>query len=200
VAVEVADDPARSKVAMRALAQTATRETHFTRLGEAAATDVDLAWRTLVRRAEVGAAEQAEVEALQARDPDPDSWVRALAVAAARPDLAGKDAAWKALVEERRVPMGSVGMVGRTLWRRSQDGILAAYRDRYLEVLPILHRHGMIPAMSIAGALFPRSTRDETFVERAIAAAQRPEVSPVVRRSVIESCDRLRRRQRARRL
>jgi hypothetical protein len=48
--------------------------------------------------------------------------------------------------------------------------------------------------------MFPRSTGDEDFIERAIAAASRPDVSPIVRRTVIESRDRLRRRLRARHL
>jgi aminopeptidase N len=124
--------------------------------------------------------------------------VRALAVSAARPAAAGKDAAWNAVIEDHRVPIGSVGMVGRAFWRRSQDAMLALYTKRYLEALPTLHNHGMIPAMSIAGAMFPRSIGDEGFIERATAAANQRDVSPAVRRSVIESCDRLQRRLRAR--
>ncbi len=200
LAIEVAKTPARRQVALRALAQTAITDEHFSRLAEAVVDDVDLAWRTLLRRADVRHVDQAEVEALEARDPDPDSWVRALAVGAARPATAGKDAAWKAVIEDHRVPIGSVGMVGRAFWRRSQDAMLAPYAERYLEFLPTLHNYGMIPAMSIGGAMFPRSIGDEAFIERATAAANQRDVSPAVRRTVIESCDRLRRRLRARRL
>jgi aminopeptidase N len=86
LAVELAATPARRRVGLRALAQAAVTDAHFATLAEAAKDDVDLAWRTLVRRAVVREVTQAEVDALQARDPDPDSWVRALAVTAARPD------------------------------------------------------------------------------------------------------------------
>jgi aminopeptidase N len=182
------------------LAQTAVTDAHFATLAEAAKDDVDLAWRTLVRRAVVREVTQAEVDALQARDPDPDSWVRALAVTAARPDAAGKDAAWRAAVHERRLPMGTMRMVGRAFWQRSQWQLLAPYAGRYLELLPVLHTHGMGVAGAVGGAMFPRTAGDEGFIERATAAAEQPGVSPIVRRIVIESCDRLRRRLQARRL
>lgn len=198
LALAIAKSPARRRVALRALAQTAVTDRHFARLATAADDDIDLAWRTLVRRATVREVSQAEVEALQARDADPDAWVRALAVNAALPDAAGKKAAWKAAVEEHRVPGGSVRMVGRAFWQRSHGELLARYIDRYLGLLPTLHAYGMGPAMSLAGGMFPRSAGDEGFIERAIATAKRPDVSPMVQRSVIESCDRLQRRLRAR--
>ena len=200
LAVGLAEQPVQRQVALRALAQMATTNAHFAALAAAAKDDVDLGWRTLVRLAEVRDVSASEIEVLAARDPDPDSWVKALAVNAARPGTAGKDAAWKAIVEEHRVPMGSVGIVGRAIWRRSQDRMLAPYTERYLELLPALDDFGMIPALSIGSSLFPRSVQDETFIERATEAANKPNVSPVVRRVVIESCDRLRRRLRARRL
>ena len=200
LALELSQNPARRRVALRALAQTAVTDAHFARLAEAARDDFDLAWRTLVRRADARDVEQAEVAGLNERDPDPDSWVRALAVNAARPDPAGKDAAWKAVVEDHRVPMGSISMLGRAFWKRSQGQLLAPYAERYLKLLPTLHTYGMIPALAVGGAMFPRSYSDEAFVERAVSAANAPDVSPIVRRSVIEACDKLRRRLRARRL
>jgi len=200
LALAIAESPARRQVALRALAQSAFTDQHFAELAAAAGESIDLAWRTLVRRATVREVSQAEVEALQARDPDPDAWVRALAVNAARPEAAGKDAAWAATVEEHRVPGGSARMVGRAFWQRAQGELLAPYIDRYLGLLPTLHAYGMGPAMSLAGGMFPRSAGDERFVERATATAKRPDVSPMVQRSVIESCDRLRRRLQARRL
>ncbi|HET8944240.1 MAG TPA: ERAP1-like C-terminal domain-containing protein, partial [Dehalococcoidia bacterium] len=200
LAADLAAIPARRRVALRALAHTALSDGHFAVLAEAARDDVDLAWRTLVRRAVVREVTEAEVDALQARDPDPDSWVRALAVIAARPEATGKDAAWKAAVQERRLPMGTMRMVGRAFWQRSQWQLLAPYAERYLELLPVLHTHGMGVAGAVGGAMFPRTAGDEDFIERATTAAKRPEVSPIVRRIVIESCDRLRRRLRARRI
>jgi aminopeptidase N len=161
---------------------------------------VDLSWLTLVRRAQLSEVNQSEIDALLARDPDPDSWVRVLAVAAARPDAAGKEAAWRAAFQERRLPLGTMRMLGRAFWQRSHWQLLAPYAERYLELLPALHSRGMGFAGAVGGAMFPRTAGDEGFIQRATTAADRPEVSPIVRRIVIESCDRLRRRLRARRL
>ena len=47
-------------------------------LRELAGDDADLRWRGLVRLAELGRLDRAELEALHRRDPDPDAWVRAL--------------------------------------------------------------------------------------------------------------------------
>ena len=55
--------------------------------------DVDLEWRRLVRLAALGQVDLVEAERLEARDPDPDAWVRALTVRTAQPDPAAKSAA-----------------------------------------------------------------------------------------------------------
>ncbi|MEO8458004.1 MAG: aminopeptidase N [Chloroflexota bacterium] len=200
LAVELARDPARRKVALRALAQTAVTDAHFAVLASAVGDDVDLAWRTFVRRADVREIEHSEIEALQARDPDPDSWVRVLAVNAARPETSGKDTAWKAIIDEHRVPFGAVRGVARAFWRRSQPELALPYAEKYLQLLPQLDDFGMIPALTVSGGLFPASIAAESFIARATAAANDAKVSAIVRRTVIEACDKLARRLRARRL
>src|SRR5262249_19307073 len=110
-----------------------------------------------------------------------------------RPDPASKAAAWAAIVEERRVPMGELRKVGNAFWRRSQGGILAPYADRYLELLPTLHLHGMVPAMAMSGVLYPGAGVGADFVDRALEAARADDVAPVVGRTVVELTDRLRR-------
>jgi aminopeptidase N len=191
VCLALADDPARRQAAVRALAQTAATPDQVARLRELVGDDVDLRWRAYVRLAEIGSVDQAEVERLVDEDPDPDSWVRALCVNAATPDPDQKDATWKAIVEEHRVPMGSLGQVRRAFWRRSQGEILAPYADRYLAALPTLHLKGMIPALSMSSALYPRAGVGAEFAERAVAAANAEGVSPVVSKTVIELTDRL---------
>jgi aminopeptidase N len=89
--------------------------------------------------------------------------------------------------------MGSLGQVRRAFWRRSQGDILAPYAERYLEALPTLHLTGMIPALSMSNALYPRAGVDAAFAERAVAAAGGEGVSPVVSKTVVEQTDRLNR-------
>jgi aminopeptidase N len=192
-ALRLAANPDRQRVALRALAQTAVTDDHFAELRRLAGDDVDLGWRRLVRQAELDAVDPAEVEALVSADPDPDAWVRALAVEAARPDPAAKESAWTAIFSDHKVPMGSLLMVSRAFWRRSQDDLLAGYADRYLQTLPTLHHLGMIPALSVSAALYPRAGVDAAFAERAVAAARADGVSPAVSKTVVELTDRLHR-------
>jgi aminopeptidase N len=95
--------------------------------------------------------------------------------------------------------MGAIGKIAGAFWRRSQGSLMAPYAERYLELLPTLHLRGMIPALAVSGALYPRAGVDAAFAERAVAAARADDVSPAVRRTVIELTDRLNRMLRARR-
>src|SRR5262249_55082252 len=109
VCLGLSTNPTRRQVAVRALAETAVTDDQVAALRTLADGDVDLRWRALTRLAEIASVAPAEVERLVHEDPDPDAWVRALAVDSARPDPAKKAATWKAIVEDHSVPMGSVG-------------------------------------------------------------------------------------------
>ena len=199
VCLGLSNNPVRRQVAVRALAQTAVTDDQVAALRTLVGEDVDLRWRMLTRLAEIDSVDQAEVERLVRSDPNPDSWVRALAVDTACPDPAKKETTWRAIVEDRKVPMGSLGPVRRAFWIRSQGEILAPYAERYLEILPTLHLAGMIPALSLSFSLYPRAGVGVSFAQAAIAAAQAEGVSPVVTRTVIEQTDRLNRMLKARR-
>jgi aminopeptidase N len=199
VCIALSANPVRRHVAVRALAQTVVRADQVAALRDLVAEHVDLRWRMLVRLAEIDTVDPAEVERLADADPDPDSWLRALAVNSARPDPESKRAAWAAMVEDHTVPMGALSSIGAAFWRRSQGEILAPYADRYLELLPTLHLRGMIPAITLSNMLYPHAGVDAAFAERAVAAARADGVSPAVRRTVIELTDRLNRMLRTRR-
>ncbi len=191
--LELSANPARRQVAVRALARTATTDEQLAALRGLAGDDVDLGWRTLGRLAELDAADPAEVDRLVHRDPDPDSWLRALAVDSARPDPAKKEATWKAITQDHKVPRGALASIGAAFWRRSQGEILAPYAERYLQALPSLHLGGMISALGLTTALYPKAGVGAEFADRAVAAAQRDGISPPVAKGVIESTDRLNR-------
>ena len=193
VCVELSTNPARRQVAMRALAQTAVTKEQIAALRRLTGDDVDLRWRTLTRLAEIDVVDPAEVDQLVHDDPDPDSWVRALAVDSARPDPAKKEATWKAIVEDHRVPRGALANIGRAFWRRSHAEILAPYADRYLQALPTLHLGGMIPALGLSSSLYPKAGVGAAFAEKATAAAKSEGISPPVAKTVIEMTDRLNR-------
>ncbi|MFJ9626369.1 aminopeptidase N [Streptomyces sp. NPDC101175] len=194
--VRLAEDPGRRQVALRGLARTATTRDDLDRLRERAGADVDLHWRALVRDAELGGDVVAETERLLARDPDPDAWIRALTVRAALPDADTKAEVWQRLVEDRAVPVNSVGAVATAFWRPGQDELLAPYAERYLEAIPKLHQGGMLQAMSYTHRLFPLHAIGPEYIERARQASQ--EAVPVVRTTLLERSDEVGRMLRAR--
>jgi aminopeptidase N len=189
-------DAARRQVALRALGRTAGDLDEVAWLQAEAGDDVDLHWRALGRKAELGGDTAAEARLLLERDPDPDAWLRTLAVRAATPDAAEKEAVWQALTVDRTVPIGSVDPVAGAFWRPGQDDLLAPYARRYLDLVPDLHRGGMIQAMAFTRRLFPLYAVDEAFLERAKAAAEH--TAPVVRKSLLEKADVVRRMLRSR--
>ena len=170
--------------ALRTLARTAAGEEDLAALREQAGDDLDLQWYVLQRRAELGEVDTDAVQALQERDPDPDSWIRALCVRASSSSVEAKEEAWTALVE-RTVPIQSARTVAAAFWRPGQDEVLAPYAERYIEALPTLHEGGMIPGLALTASLFPVYAIDEAWVARAreVAAAQ---AAPVVIGSLTE--------------
>ncbi len=154
--------------------------------------DIDLQWRLLRRLAELGGdVDEDQVRRLVDRDPDPESWVRALAVRAATPTAEDKEAVWQSLTVERSVPISSVGEVATAFWAPGHVELLRPYAERYLELLPHLHAGGMIPAMVYSGRLFPPYGIDAEFIARAQEVATT--AAPVVRRRLGERAEEVRR-------
>jgi aminopeptidase N len=186
----------RRQVALRAFARAAGDLDEIAWLREAAGDDVDLRWRALVREAALGGDTAGEADALLKRDTDPDAPLRALAVRAAIPDAQEKAAVWQALAVDRTVPVGSAGQVAAAFFSPGQDALLAPYGQRYLDLVPGLDRGGMLLAMVFTGRLFPRFGTDEAFLDRAEETAGK--VAPVVRKTLREKADLLRRMLRSR--
>ncbi|MFR0357188.1 aminopeptidase N [Streptomyces sediminimaris] len=192
----LAADPGRRQVALRGLARTATTADDLAWLRGQAGDDVDLRWRALVREAELGGDVAAETARLLERDPDPDAWVRALTVRAARPDAEAKAEVWQRVAVERAVPVHAVGQVAAAFWRPAQEAVLAPYAQRYLGAIPGLDRGGMIPAMVFTNRLFPPHAVDDSYIDAARRAAG--EAAPVVRKTLLERSDVVRRMLRSR--
>lgn len=187
---------AHRKAALRGFASTAADLEQVGWLEAEAGEDVDLQWRALVRKAQLGSPTATEAQALLERDPDPEAWVRRLQVRAATPDPAEKQAVWQTLATERAVPLASVYSVAAPFWTAGQDDLLRPYAEIYLELVPTIHRGGGVPAKTFTRHLFPQFGIDLTFVERAEALAA--QAVPVVRANLLERADRVRRMLRSR--
>ncbi|MDX6361941.1 MAG: hypothetical protein QOC85_944 [Streptomyces sp.] len=184
----LAQDPGRRQVALRGLARTATDPDDLARLQQYAGDDVDLHWRVLTRRAELGdTTADARAAALLDRDPDPDAWIRALTVRAALPDPAAKAEVWQRLAVDRAVPIAAVSQVATAFWRPGQDAVLAPYPQRFLDLVPHLFLGGMMPAMVFTSRLFPPYAVDAAFLTAARTAAE--PTPPVVRTLLLDRAD-----------
>jgi aminopeptidase N len=198
VSDRIADDPDHTVAALRTLAASATSPEHFARLDRAATTDADLAWRVATRRAALGDYDEDVVEALLARDPDPDAGVRALAVRTARPVAEATDAAWAELFEKKNIPGGAMlGAMIRAFWQPQQDDVLLPFADRFLDEIPDLAGGGMLTVFGLMFGMFPQ-VADAAFVERAQGMAAEPECDPTVRAALLIGTDTLSRMERAR--
>ncbi len=193
----IAEDPARRVAAVRGLAQCATTDAQLAALADHA-TEPDLAWRRLVRLAELGRLHETEVETLLADDPDPDAWVNAVRAHAAVPSAEQKERVWASAVVDRKLPVGTMGRVARAFWRPGQEELLAPYAERFLGSLPQLGDAGMLWAMVLAGGFYPQVGGGEGYVDRLEEAAAGDGVSPLVRARVRERGDERRRREAAR--
>ena len=175
--------------ALRTLAATATMPEHFATL-EAAEDDVDLAWRVLARRAELGEDVDPAVADLETRDPDPEARFSALAVLASLDDASTKAEVWRALMVDRRVPAGSLRRtVINRFWRPLQTDVLASYPDHYLEVLDSFGSAGMLGSLGLVRGMFPYALLDEGFLARATTAGTAADVSPTVRTALLLGAD-----------
>lgn len=199
VALRIAERPGLRAAALRAVADAATTEEHLVILDVAAADDVDLAWRVLARRAELGEDVEDRIARLLDRDPDPEARFRALAVRASAPTEAGKAAAWTALFEERSVPAGTtVREVAGRFWRPDQEELLLPWAHRWFDEVDGLPPGGLLATMSLVRATYP-PTGDDALLERARAAASADDVPAPVRSMLVMGADRLGRMLRARR-
>ena len=197
VALALAQDPDLRTQALQVVAGAASTDAHWAAL-DTASDDPDVAWRVLVRRAELGDHDAAAVAALVDRDPDPEAATRALTVRAAVPDAAAKEEVWQAVFTERAVHAGlAMGRLARCFWRPGQDALLLPYGERYLQQVTDLGSGGMLELGSIVAAMYPRVATDD-FLARATALADDPATPPYVRAPLLKETDTLRRKLRAR--
>jgi aminopeptidase N len=198
VAAARADEPDHRTAALHTLAWAAAQPEHFELLDDAAADDVDLAWRVMVRRASLGRYDEAAVAELLARDPDPDAELRAWGVTAARPVEEAKAEAWERLWRDRAVPAGQpLVAFAKCFWRPVQHDLLVPWAHRYLEEVTDLTGGGLLALGGMVRHMKP-TTCDDAWLERAQEVADAQGLEPVVRTELLIGVDTLSRVLRAR--
>lgn len=181
VAAARADEPEHRTAALQTLAWAASTPEHFALLDAAAADDVDLAWRVLVRQAALGRYDEDAVAELLARDPDPDARVRAWGVSAARPVEEAKAEAWERVWRERSVPAGLPLIdFAQCFWRPVQHELMVPWAHRYLEEAATVSGGGLLQLGGMLRAMKP-TTCDPAWLDAAQDLSERKDLGPTAR-------------------
>ncbi|MER7300154.1 aminopeptidase N [Nocardioides sp. NPDC127514] len=187
-AAVLAEDPANRDTALRVLASHASTPEQLALAERGAAEDVQVAWRLLGRRAETGDYDAEAVAALEARDPDPESWVSALGVRTAQPLAEAKEEAWQVSMIERRLPRTDGGYaLSSAFWRPGQEEILAPYAQRYLDAVADIRGGGLL-AYGLQLRFYPVQAGEDVAAD-ARAACEGDTLVPFVRQTVIRMAD-----------
>jgi aminopeptidase N len=191
VAATRADEPEHRIPALHTLAWAATSPEHFELLDDAAADDVDLAWRVLVRRASLGRYDESAVEELLARDPDPDAHLRAWGVSAARPTEEAKAEAWERVWRDRTVAAGQpLILFAQCFWRPVQHELMVPWAHRYLDEVAQVSGGGLLALGSLVRHMRP-TTCDPAWLDHAQDVAEAEGLPPVIRTVLLIAADHL---------
>jgi aminopeptidase N len=159
---------------------------------------MDLCWRVLARRAELGEYDATGVAAARDRDPDPDRDVWALAVRAALPDPKAKQEAWQPLMADRSIGRTKARkLLTRMFWRPGQAEVLRPFTERYLSVMRGFGG-GMLTGMSLVADMYPAEVGDQEFLAASVALVEEGTLMPLIRDGLVHGNDLLARQLRAR--
>ncbi|MDQ1402253.1 MAG: aminopeptidase [Actinomycetota bacterium] len=165
---------------------------------EGLAIDTDFRWSLVGQLARKGAGDAALIDAEAERDPTDIGKRRRLGALAARPDAESKAAAWKQLLDDRDLPLQSMGAIAGGFKDFDQEEWLAPYTSRYPEVLgAIWDERSDEEAGLLTGALFPNWSKDERTLAAADAALAIESIPPHGKRTIGEIKDTVERAMRA---
>jgi aminopeptidase N len=163
--------------------------------------DPDLRWRIVGQLATLAAVGTAEIDEEYARDRTATGHEHATFARAARPDPEAKRAAWQAIVHDDAMSNRTLFALARGFWRPGQDGLCAAYVERFAADMPAMgaRRNGQVTER-LAGLAYPAYAVDDSSLAAMIAMRDNEALAPGLRRAVIDETDELARSLAARRL
>ncbi len=158
------------------------------------AVDAELRWSVLERLVVLGAAGPAEIDAEVAADRSATGAERAARCRAALPDPAAKRAAWEIVVADTELSNRLVEATAEGFWQPEQAELTAPYVARYVADMPAVARlRTPWVADRIAGLAFPRYAVAQTTREAVADLLARDDLTPGLRRRVVDADDDLRR-------
>ncbi|SBT46050.1 aminopeptidase N [Micromonospora auratinigra] len=161
---------------------------------EGLAVDADLRWELLHRLVVLGAAGEPEIAAEAAADRSATGAERAAECRAALPDADAKRRAWELLIHDTELSNRLVEATADGFWQPEQAELTAGYVERYFTDMPAAaRRRTPWVADRVAGAAFPRYAVAQPTRELAAALLARDDLTPGLRRRVVDLDDDLRR-------
>jgi aminopeptidase N len=145
------------------------------------ALDPELRWRVVRRLAEIGAIDEGTIAAEEVRDPSMGGELGAAAARAARPEIAAKEAAWAAMVEDEQVSNRRFEYLAAGLWSVEQAELLRPFVRRYLTETPAVAERRGQAFCGVVGDAFPQVALDDEQLDL-LRTALAGDLPPVLRR------------------
>jgi aminopeptidase N len=171
------------------------------------AVDTELRWALLTALARAGRAGATDIDAELARDNTTAGAEYAAGARAARPDAAAKAEAWASVIDRDDLPNrtqdavigGPLSAIGTGFVQASQPDLLEPYVERYFDQLPgVWAGRTFEIASNIAIGFYPRWRVEPDTIARTDALLTSPDLSPALRRLLVEARDDVQRTLRAR--
>ncbi|WP_299536266.1 aminopeptidase N [uncultured Streptomyces sp.] len=197
---EDGNDPGRRLVAVRHYIDAATQpDTIQNWLAEGSAPggpelDPELRWRILTRLAVLGATDEAAIDAELAQDPSATGEEGAARCRAALPDATAKATAWHALFEDDTLSNYLFAATAQGFWQPEQTALVEDYVTRYYaDATGLAARRGPAIATAAGRYAFPAHAVDPAALDLGTRALDDPDLTPALRRRLVDELDDLRR-------
>ncbi|PCG82202.1 aminopeptidase N [Streptomyces sp. WZ.A104] len=156
--------------------------------------DPELRWRILTRLAVLGATDEAAIAAALAADPSATGREGAARCRAALPTPEAKATAWDALFTDDTLSNYLFTATAQGFWQPGQEDLLTAYVPRfYPDAIALAARRGPAIAEAAGRHAFPAYAVDPDSLATGTRALEDPDLTPALRRKLVDQLDDLRR-------
>lgn len=156
--------------------------------------DADLRWLALGRLVTLGAAGEERIAAEVGRDRTARGVEEATRCRAALPDPGSKEEAWRLVMTDRSASNRILAAAATGFWQPEQEALTAPYVPRFFAEVGATAGWRSQQLLAVATtAAYPRYSVDATTLDLAAAQLSRPGLHPIVRRSILDATDELRR-------
>jgi aminopeptidase N len=164
------------------------------RLPAGLAMDEELRWAVLGRLAVLGDLTQARIDEEYGRDRGAAGAEHAARCRAALPTREAKGRAWDALMLDDSLSNRQLFSIAEGFWQPGQDAVTESYVDRYgAEVAAMARRRPSQVVRRLAGSAYPRLAVRGSTLEMSQRLLSREDLTPALRRAVVDAADELRR-------